>query len=330
MYGTMTWNLKGYFLGKDYNIMKTPKSYLNNYIKEELLAAFDSQDVCVSYSGDYQKGTLTQVHNSCELLFVEEGGADYQINDKVYSVMPNTVLIIGATDRHHFHFTKVPYVRYGLTLIPSFLSSLPIDNGYISIFQTQSPEQHCKLSGIDSAVFQRMIKILWELREETENKSGDSGNMVYALLMEMTILLKRLLQVESQENNSIYNSMNEIKAYIDLHYHEELSLSKLSKQFFLQPNTISKNFRKIWGKNINYYINSVRITNAVRILDMEDISITELSERVGYDNVNTFLRQFKEKMDVSPLQYKKKNKSLTENRDFFGSRREEKRGRNER
>ena len=175
-----------------------------------------------------------------------------------------------------------------------------------------------------------MIKILWELREETENKSGDSGNMVYALLMEMTILLKRLLQVESQENNSIYNSMNEIKAYIDLHYHEELSLSKLSKQFFLQPNTISKNFRKIWGKNINYYINSVRITNAVRILDMEDISITELSERVGYDNVNTFLRQFKEKMDVSPLQYKKKNKSLTENRDFFGSRREEKRGRNER
>ena len=63
---------------------------------------------------------------------------------------------------------------------------------------------------------------------------------------------------------------------------------------------------------------------------MEDISITELSERGGYDNVNTFLRQFKEKMDVSPLQYKKKNKSLTENRDFFGSRREEKRGRNER
>ena len=141
--------------------------------------------------------------------------------------------------------------------------------------------------------------------------------MVYALLMEMTILLKRLLQVESQENNSIYNSMNEIKAYIDLHYHEELSLSKLSKQFFLQPNTISKNFRKIWGKNINYYINSVRITNAVRILDMEDISITELSERVGYDNVNTFLRQFKEKMDVSPLQYKKKNKSLNGESGFF-------------
>ena len=124
--------------------------------------------------------------------------------------------------------------------------------------------------------------------------------------------------------------MNEIKAYIDLHYHEELSLSKLSKQFFLQPNTISKNFRKIWGKNINYYINSVRITNAVRILDTENISITELSERVGYDNVNTFLRQFKEKMDVSPLQYKKRNRSLTENRDFLPAVEKEKGRRNKR
>lgn len=124
--------------------------------------------------------------------------------------------------------------------------------------------------------------------------------------------------------------MNEIKAYIDLHYHEELSLSKLSKQFFLQPNTISKNFRKIWGKNINYYINSVRITNAVKILDTENISITELSERVGYDNVNTFLRQFKEKMDVSPLQYKKRNRSLTENRDFLPAVEKEKGRRNKR
>ena len=29
---------------------------------------------------------------------------------------------------------------------------------------------------------------------------------------------------------------------------------------------------------------------------------------VGYSNVNTFLRQFREKMDVSPLQYKKRMK----------------------
>ena len=91
--------------------------------------------------------------------------------------------------------------------------------------------------------------------------------------------------------------MNELKHYIDTHYQEDLSLSNLSKIFYLQPGTSARISAKIWGKNINRYINSVRITNAVHILDKSDISITELAEMVGYENVNTFLRQFKEKMD---------------------------------
>ncbi len=53
--------------------MKAPDFYLNNYIADELRAAFDKEDVCISYSGDYEPETLNQVHNSCEILFVEEG-----------------------------------------------------------------------------------------------------------------------------------------------------------------------------------------------------------------------------------------------------------------
>ena len=55
--------------------MKAPDFYLNNYIADELRAAFDKEDVCISYSGDYEPETLNQVHNSCEILFVEEGEA---------------------------------------------------------------------------------------------------------------------------------------------------------------------------------------------------------------------------------------------------------------
>ena len=291
--------------------MKAPDFYLNNYIADELRAAFDKEDVCISYSGDYEPETLNQVHNSCEILFVEEGEAEYQVNDTVYHVEKNTVLIIGATDRHKFTFTKLPYIRYGLTLMPSFLQSLPIVSGYMNVYQTQIPENAAKLVNLEPSVFQRMIKILWELRDEWE--SGEEGSdMVCALVMELTILLKRQLQMKSQESSGTYKAMNELKHYIDTHYQEDLSLSNLSKIFYLQPGTISKNFRQIWGKNINRYINSVRITNAVHILDKSDISITELAEMVGYENVNTFLRQFKEKMDVSPLQYRKRRQQAME------------------
>ena len=59
--------------------MKAPDFYLNNYIADELRADFDKEDVCISYSVDYETETLNQVHNSCEILFVEEGEADQEM-----------------------------------------------------------------------------------------------------------------------------------------------------------------------------------------------------------------------------------------------------------
>ena len=63
-------------------------------------------------------------------------------------------------------------------------------------------------------------------------ESGEEGSdMVCALVMELTILLKRQLQMKSQESSGTYKAMNELKHYIDTHYQEDLSLSNLSKIF---------------------------------------------------------------------------------------------------
>lgn len=216
------------------------------------------------------------------------------------------MLIIGGTDPHSRKFLKTPCLRYGLTVMPAFMQSLPVINGYMHIFRTQTPEDAFRLKNIDEEVFRQMIRILWQLRDETEGNGSGRNEMIYALLLELTVYLKRLLQVEKQEISGTYKTMSQIKNHIDFHYNEELGLKELSRIFYLQPNTISKSFGQVFGKNINSYIHAVRITHAVRILEESDLSITELSAAVGYSSVNTFLRQFREKMNISPLQYKKR------------------------
>ena len=78
--------------------MKAPDFYLNNYIADELRAAFDKEDVCISYSGDYEPETLNQVHNSCEILFVEEGEADQEMY-KEKSGIPGRERVNGGDHR---------------------------------------------------------------------------------------------------------------------------------------------------------------------------------------------------------------------------------------
>lgn len=292
------------------------EDFLNNYTEDNHNRALNYQNVYVSHSGDYRANPIRHVHNACEIIFVEEGGGVYHINGEPYMIEERSVLIIGGTDPHSRIFTKTPCIRYGLTILPSFLHMLPIINSYMNVFRTQSPKDAEKLVSIDEDIFQRLIQLVLLLHEETQDNGDGRGDMVYALLLEMTIILKRLLFLEKQEVSGTYKMMSDIKNYIDLHYAEELSLKELSSSFYLQPNTISKNFGKIFGKNVNNYINSVRVANAVRFLEEEEISITELADRVGYSSVNTFLRQFREKMGVSPLQYKKRFEQSKENSHF--------------
>lgn len=292
------------------------EDFLNNYTEDNHNRALNYQNVYVSHSGDYRANPIRHVHNACEIIFVEEGGGVYHINGEPYMIEERSVLIIGGTDPHSRIFTKTPCIRYGLTILPSFLHMLPIINSYMNVFRTPSPKDAEKLVSIDEDIFQRLIQLVLLLHEETQDNGDGRGDMVYALLLEMTIILKRLLFLEKQEVSGTYKMMSDIKNYIDLHYAEELSLKELSSSFYLQPNTISKNFGKIFGKNVNNYINSVRVANAVRFLEEEEISITELADRVGYSSVNTFLRQFREKMGVSPLQYKKRFEQSKENIHF--------------
>ena len=286
--------------------MMQKEQFLNSYGQEEHFHALNNQNVYVNYTGDYRSNPLYHVHNSCELLFIEEGEAQYRIGGNEYHLVPRDVLIIGGTDPHSRKFLKTPCLRYGLTVMPAFMQSLPVINGYMHIFRTQTPEDAFRLKNIDEEVFRQMIRILWQLRDETEGNGSGRNEMIYALLLELTVYLKRLLQVEKQEISGTYKTMSQIKNHIDFHYNEELGLKELSRIFYLPPNTISKSFGQVFGKNINSYIHAVRITHAVRILEESDLSITELSAAVGYSSVNTFLRQFREKMNISPLQYKKR------------------------
>lgn len=293
--------------------MKAKKeNFLNEYNKVDHDWALDYQNVYVNHSADFSSNPGFYVHNSCELLFFEEGESQYRIYDQVYETGPNDILIIGATDPHSRIFTKPPSYRFGLTLIPAYIQSLPVIKDFSKIYQTHSVEEAQKLRHIDDTVFERILQILIQLHEETENNGEGQGDMVYALLLELTIHLKRLLNYEKQEVTGMEKTMQDLKSYVDQHYMEDLSLERLSEIFYLQPNTISKYFGKYYDKNLNQYINAVRVTNAVRLLQETNLSITDLAEEVGYTSINTFLRQFKKIMSISPLQYKKNNQEKGE------------------
>ena len=103
--------------------------------------------------------------------------------------------------------------------------------------------------------------------------------------------------------NKLDRRISDILNYIETNYQEDLSLKKLSSVFFINSIYLGQLFKKETGENFHNCINRVRIENAKRLLRDEKLSIHEVSERVGYKNLEHFYLSFKNIEGCSPGEY---------------------------
>lgn len=98
-----------------------------------------------------------------------------------------------------------------------------------------------------------------------------------------------------------------------------LTAELLAERMGIHRNQLSRVINKVTGGNFNYYINSLRIKEAVRLISAsthKDLYINELYERIGFTNRSTFYRIFKQFTGISPVEFQKK-KDKTSNSDLF-------------
>ena len=96
-----------------------------------------------------------------------------------------------------------------------------------------------------------------------------------------------------------------LKMYIENHLKDDLSLSSLSGQVFLNPSYLSRIFRQETGRRLSDYVLDVRLRSACRFLSSTDMQIQEIAREVGFENAAYFNAVFRRKMNLSPAQWRK-------------------------
>lgn len=281
---------------------------VNDYEETEHFRAICEDCYNISRTCGYDRLTMSHIHNTSEILFVESGEADYYIAGKKYHVEPYDILVIGAMEFHRSVITDPPYQRYGLTIKPAYLRGMIPDKDLQKVFSTPPAERFVEsYKHMDPKIFAKLIGLLQDLAEEQQGEKDYRAQMQRGVLTQTAVLLFRVLRMEREagEISAADTAMREIKDHIDLHFQERLTLETLSRRFYLHPSTISKEFKRCCGHNLNKYINMVRICRAASLLETGTDSVAEISVKCGYESENTFLRQFRSIMGMSPLQYRK-------------------------
>ena len=83
-----------------------------------------------------------------------------------------------------------------------------------------------------------------------------------------------------------------------------LGLSRISSEFHISEGYVSSIFKEQSNVNFGDYVENIRINKACQLLKENEHTISEISEFVGYNSVQSFRRAFKRVMGISPKEYR--------------------------
>lgn len=92
--------------------------------------------------------------------------------------------------------------------------------------------------------------------------------------------------------------------FIRWHIAEEITLEKVAHEIGVNRFELSRSFKKETGLAFPKYIHQIRLKEAIHLLKNENLSITDISHMVGFNDVNYFIKVFKQYYAVTPHQYR--------------------------
>lgn len=147
-----------------------------------------------------------------------------------------------------------------------------------------------------------------------ENKDLYKSITSLSTIHELVIWLKATVQeiidqfhmYESNESR-LYDRM---LAYVQSNYAKDLNLKTIANELHSNPAYLGQLFKKEAGQSFTSYLNSIRVQKAKELLINSKFKINEVSEKVGYFNVNYFYTVFKKLTGFSVMEFKDRNTML--------------------
>lgn len=105
----------------------------------------------------------------------------------------------------------------------------------------------------------------------------------------------------SRSDNLIENVIN----YLNENYmNPDMSLSLAAQTHYISEQHLSKNFKASTNTTFLNYLIDLRISHAKQLLENTSAQINEIASLVGYTNIHSFIKIFKKKVGMTPVQYR--------------------------
>ena len=114
---------------------------------------------------------------------------------------------------------------------------------------------------------------------------------------------------DSQKNSNDNTLIDQVIAYIKANYSDcNFSVQQMADHFNMAQSNLSNYFKEHTGENLLNYITDLKIEKAKNMLITSTLTLKDISIEIGYLNVQSFIRRFKQLVGETPGEFRKRHK----------------------
>ena len=264
---------------------------------------------------DPQEPIGLHAHEFSEIVIITGGNGLHITGQESYELSAGDAFVIGG-DRPHDYVNmedlQLINVLYLRSKIPMNFGDLSLIPGYHAMFTLEPAfrAQHnfgsrLRLSPLELSEVSSMID---RMESELESREPGFQTITTALFLHLVAYLSRCFD---RSSGSSSRSLLEIAAaisHIERYYQDPIGLDELVSISGMSKRSFLRTFEATMGLPPIKYLIRLRIRRACELLQRQELSITDVSTMVGFQDSNYFSRQFRAMTGASPSSFRKRNR----------------------
>lgn len=256
---------------------------------------------------EYHRNHSQLVHKHddvLELFYIMSGSGQYTAGGRTYPVQRGSLVVCNAGVMHgespYWHNTMRSYccVLRGLTV-----PELPPDT-----LTAPGHSPFCFFTD-DRETVEHILLALHHQKEQPDASQPVAQLLANALLNLVYARLCHHTGVADVRGSEEF--LQSITAWLDQHYMEPVTLEEIGRRFHISPSYLSHMFKTETGFSPMKYLMYRRVGESQRLLMNGDLPVSEISDRLGFNDSSHFCRTFKKHVGTSPSAYRQHFRAQT-------------------
>lgn len=257
-----------------------------------------------SYLKHHKNLNFPHRHNFYHVVFFTEGAGSHAIDFHKFPVVPDQIYFMVPGQVHSWNF-EGDTDGYVVNFTTEFIQSFLLRHDYLERFSFFNGVSQDSVINLGKDLTKSTKEGLEKLLTLNRLNNPMMKDLIKVILLQIFLLIDQYNLKDKPYNQPNYTLLKNFQKLIEKHYTELRLPKQYADLLFVTPNHLNALCKSTMGMQAGELIRNRILLEAKRLLVNLDMTITEISNELNFNDNSYFTKFFKKQVGVTPEEFRK-------------------------